>query len=135
MVDDKVEGAEKDCGQCGTHLTCRMSTVKPNSNFPPKLQWQNPDGTPHFKTKDGKNYTCNIPDGSSKPNRNPKIHFDVKPLSVDEVEKLVHECWVKSVGLANNIANTIYGNDKEKYEKLRLELARTFLVAMTNVIK
>ena len=26
------------------------------------LQWQNFDGTAHYKTTDGKNFTCNIPE-------------------------------------------------------------------------
>ncbi len=31
-------------------------------NFAPTLQWQNYDGAAHFKTSDGKNYSCNVPE-------------------------------------------------------------------------
>ena len=31
-------------------------------NFAPTLQWQNYDGAAHFKTRDGKNYSCNVPE-------------------------------------------------------------------------
>ena len=56
----KKEGATQTCGKCGTDLICRLKEY--GGNFAPTLQWQNFDGTPHFKTPDGKNYTCNVPD-------------------------------------------------------------------------
>lgn len=52
---EKKEGATMICHQCGDKLVCRMSNYKhPYTN---KLQWQNQDGTAHFKF-DGKNFTC-----------------------------------------------------------------------------
>jgi len=43
------------CHQCGENLTCRMSNYKhPYTN---KLQWQNQDGTAHFKYDGGK-FSC-----------------------------------------------------------------------------
>ena len=40
------------CIQCGEKLICRMSNYKhPYTN---KLQWQNQDGTAHFKFNSGK---------------------------------------------------------------------------------
>jgi len=56
----KKEGATQTCGKCGTDLICRLKEY--GGNFAPSLQWQNYDGTPHFKTPDGKNYACNVPD-------------------------------------------------------------------------
>ena len=56
----KKEGATQACGKCGTDLICRLKDY--GGNFAPTLQWQNFDGTPHFKTSDGKTYACNVPD-------------------------------------------------------------------------
>ena len=56
----KKEGATQTCGKCGTDLICRLKEY--GGNFAPSLQWQNYDGAPHFKTPDGKSYSCNVPD-------------------------------------------------------------------------
>jgi len=56
----KKEGATQTCGKCGTDLICRLKDY--GGNFAPTLQWQNFNGTAHFKTTDGKNYNCNIPE-------------------------------------------------------------------------
>ena len=56
----KKEGATQTCGICATDLICRLKEY--GGNFAPTLQWQNYDGTPHFKTSDGKTYACNVPD-------------------------------------------------------------------------
>jgi len=56
----KKEGATQTCGKCGTDIICRLKDY--GGNFAPTLQWQNYDSTPHFKTPDGKNYTCNVPE-------------------------------------------------------------------------
>ena len=56
----KKEGATQTCGKCGTDIICRLKDY--GGNFAPTLQWQNFDGTPHFKTSDGKTYACNVPD-------------------------------------------------------------------------
>ena len=48
------------CGKCGTDIICRLKEY--GGNFAPTLQWQNYDGTAHFKTTDGKTYSCNVPD-------------------------------------------------------------------------
>lgn len=49
------------CKNCGTELTCRAKDY--GGNYASTLQWQNKDGAAHYATKDGKNFTCNIPDG------------------------------------------------------------------------
>ena len=56
----KKEGATQTCGRCQTELICRLKDY--GGNFAPTLQWQNYGGAPHFKTSDGKEYTCNVPD-------------------------------------------------------------------------
>ena len=64
-MPEKKEGNEMECRNCGTNLTCRSKHYEASGNFPEKtvLQWQNEDGTAHYSTKDGKNFTCNIPEG------------------------------------------------------------------------
>ena len=59
-IVEKKEGATQTCGKCGTDLICRLKDY--GGNFAPSMQWQNFDGTAHFKTSDGKNYACNVPD-------------------------------------------------------------------------
>ena len=57
---DKVEGATTVCTNgCGTELTCRLKDY--GGGYEAKLQWQNPDGTAHYKTSNGKDFTCVIP--------------------------------------------------------------------------
>ena len=51
------------CHQCGEKLFCRMSNyLHPYTN---KLQWQNQDGTAHYKYDSGK-FTCTGVDKKSK---------------------------------------------------------------------
>ena len=48
------------CSQCDNELICRLKDY--GGTFPPSLQWQNYNGTAHYKTTDGKNFLCNVPD-------------------------------------------------------------------------
>jgi hypothetical protein len=57
---EKKEGATMMCKQCGTDLICRLKDY--GGNYAPALQWQNHDGNAHYKTVDGKNFSCNIPE-------------------------------------------------------------------------
>jgi hypothetical protein len=56
----KIEGATMECKNCDTELICRLKDY--GGDYKPTLQWQNYDGTAHYKTSDGKNFTCNIPE-------------------------------------------------------------------------
>jgi len=56
----KKEGATTLCNNCGTDLICRTKDY--GGNYASTLQWQNFDGTAHYATKDGKTYSCNVPD-------------------------------------------------------------------------
>ena len=56
----KKEGAEMSCKSCGTDLICHNKEY--GGNYAATLQWQNSDGTAHYKTSDGKNFSCNIPE-------------------------------------------------------------------------
>ncbi len=49
-----------NCTQCDSDLVCRLKDY--GGNFAPTLQWQNYNGTAHYKTSDGKNFECNIPE-------------------------------------------------------------------------
>ena len=57
---EKKEGATMACKNCDTDLICRLKEY--SGDYKPTLQWQNFDGTAHYKTTDGKNFNCNIPD-------------------------------------------------------------------------
>lgn len=57
---EKKEGATMTCKNCDTDLICRLKEY--GGDFKPTLQWQNFDGSAHYSTKDGKTFSCNIPD-------------------------------------------------------------------------
>ena len=56
----KKEGATTTCRNCNSDLICRLKDY--GGDYAPTLQWQNFDGSAHYKTTDGKNFECNIPD-------------------------------------------------------------------------
>ncbi len=58
-LPEKKEGARMECLNCGHDLICRTKDY--GGDYKPKLQWQNEDGTAHYKTKDGKNFECVLP--------------------------------------------------------------------------
>ena len=55
----KIDGATMECKNCDTELICRLKDY--GGDYKATLQWQNYDGAAHYKTSDGKNFTCNIP--------------------------------------------------------------------------
>jgi len=59
-MPQKKEGATMQCQNCSADLICRKKDY--GGGYEPILQWQNFDGTAHYSTKDGKNFTCSIPD-------------------------------------------------------------------------
>lgn len=61
----KTEGATMTCVECSTELECHMSTY--SGSYQNKLQWQNPDGSAHYKwigtDKDGNaKFKCVLPE-------------------------------------------------------------------------
>ena len=56
---EKKEGAKMDCKNCDSDLICRLKDY--GGTYAPSLQWQNQDGNAHYKTSDGKSFSCNIP--------------------------------------------------------------------------
>lgn len=87
------------CAKCSNDLICR--TKEYGGNYPPTLQWQNYDGTAHYKTTDGKSYECNLPDEeevsqSRIPSHTPTTPGDSTPqllliTRLDENIKLCNE--------------------------------------------
>lgn len=57
---EKKEGGTMTCKNCDTELICRKKDY--GGDYKPVLQWQNFDGKAHYATKDGKDFTCNIPE-------------------------------------------------------------------------
>ena len=69
------------CKKCNTALVCRMSNYK--GNFENKLQWQNSDGTPHYKWNGPDKFECSIPEGIPTPT----------PLTKEETASLHQLYW------------------------------------------
>jgi len=91
---EKKEGATMTCKNCDVDLICRMKEYK--GDFAPKLQWQNFDGSAHYHTKDGKNFTCNVPDddkvsspSAKTPGDDPQTKFT--SLTNDEMLSRIYE--------------------------------------------
>ena len=58
MAAPEEEGQEMTCKSCGTELIARE---KKYEGFDSKLQWQNEDGTAHYKFAGPGKFKCNIP--------------------------------------------------------------------------
>ena len=58
-VEKKV-GNTMTCGTCGNKLTCREKTYPASGNYAARTvtQWQNEDGSAHFKWVSDDNYQC-----------------------------------------------------------------------------
>ncbi len=87
---EKKEGARMTCKSCGSNLVCHEKIYPATDQFAEKktMQWQNTDGSPHYKTNDGKNFECKIPQKEDQniilQAMNNKIdqimvHFNIKP--------------------------------------------------------
>lgn len=61
---DKVEDAEMTCKSCGTDLVCHMSNYQ--AGFENKLQWQNQDGSAHYKWVSAGKFRCVLPEESDE---------------------------------------------------------------------
>lgn len=67
------EKSYKNVGQQFTCFNCnetiKVGVAEATADYPERIQYQNLDGSAHFKTEDGKNFKCNIqnPKGNSGP--------------------------------------------------------------------
>ena len=66
---EKVDGAGMDCKACGAELVCHMS--KYEGGFENKLQWQNSDGTAHYKWKSPGKFDCVLPEENNETSEKP----------------------------------------------------------------
>lgn len=105
----KKEGATMTCKNCDTSLICRMKDY--GGNFAATLQWQNFDGTAHYKTSDGKDFTCNIPDDDEVAQTRIPTE-DVKPVDDPPSEPVTKAEF------------QIMANLEEKIEELNIRLAK-----------
>lgn len=87
----KKEGATMECKNCDTELICRLKDY--GGDYKPTLQWQNYDGTAHYKTSDGKNFSCNIPeeDGETKQTHIPSSPTTPGDAPQDTVKEAKYE--------------------------------------------
>lgn len=83
----KEENAKMTCMKCNTLLTCRTKEYK--GDYAPKLQWQNEDGTAHYKTTDGKDFTCVIPNEANTSDN--RVETNIDPESLDKQGKEIFE--------------------------------------------
>jgi len=70
---EKTDGAEMTCKSCGTELICHMSDYR--ADFKNQLQWQNEDGTAHYKWISKGKYNCIIPN---------EIELKVEPQTITQ---------------------------------------------------
>lgn len=103
---EKKDGAEMTCKSCDTELICHMSNYK--GDFKNKLQWQNEDGTAHYKFN-GKDYSCNIPkQEETEPNE-----IELKPKDKSQTtlpEKIPHNLTTQEM------LERIYAMTAEMYQ-------------------
>jgi len=80
----KELGNEDKCWQCGTHVICRE--VPASGDYLAKPQWQNKDGSPHYKFNfTTKETSCNIPkEESSDETLNKYAIEDTHPIFFQE---------------------------------------------------
>ena len=94
MVVEKKEGATMKCNTCKTELVCHMSAYK--GDYENKLQWQNPDGKPHYKYDNGE-YKCVMPgplfEGTTTTSTNTSYKSNKIPIEKAE------EVFAKSLSL------------------------------------
>lgn len=88
----KIEGARMTCANCSTNLICRLKEY--TGDFKSGLQWQNPDGTAHYHTKDGKNFTCNIPDKVEDQQDTLDINTNTASDTSDTVSVTFEDCAI-----------------------------------------
>ncbi len=98
---DKVEGAETTCKSCATKLVCRTKDY--GGNYKSTLQWQNQDGTAHYKTTNGKDFTCNI--SNEEPTHSPNVQ--IPSLLDDGTQKLISNEAIFLYHIRNTIEKTI----------------------------
>ncbi len=103
MSSDKVEGAEKKCGNCQTELICVKIVSEYQGKKEEKLQWQSKKSRlPHFKFAGPGKFNCmNIDSADTpqvvetqKPEPKPEVNTKIKVKGpFDEAELIVR--WAR----------------------------------------
>jgi len=140
---DKTEGAKMTCLNCQTELVCHMSSY--GGDFQDKLQWQNTDGTAHYKFagKDEDNKTkfkCVMPDvTTSTPSESttntagddPKI-----PISQIADEQKITKTTQIAIRLDIEAKRAAYGNlSSTDLEKLPKDQQKDMSIAKSVLFK
>ena len=88
---EKKEGAVMVCTSCQTELICRLKVYPAKGDYPEKkvLQWQNIDGSPHYSTTDGKNFTCNLPDDIPATPEESKVTLESLAHEIETIKEMV----------------------------------------------
>lgn len=87
-MPEKIEDAEMTCNNCGSDLVCHMS--KYEGGFENKLQWQNSDGSAHYKWKSAGKFDCVLPkEGNKTPeNQEPNSKTDKMQTNMQSEQEL-----------------------------------------------
>ena len=101
---EKTDGAEMTCLSCQTDLICRLKDY--GGDYKPKLQWQNFDGAAHYKTTDGKNFTCVVPADDESQEVHPQEKLNITP--VPEIDKVTGEYVDNQITLIRQIESRVF---------------------------
>ena len=119
---EKVEGATMTCRNCGTVLTCHQKTYDETDTFKAKtvMQWQNDDGTAHYKFLGEGKYNCNIPDEIiPQPQQTTIFTEQNHAIKSDTVIGPV-EIFQKQLDRIEDKLDALLGNSKVDFEKANI---------------
>lgn len=111
---EKVLGKKETCRSCKNEIICGNATYQGET----KLQWQNPDGKPHYKKNDDGSFTCKT-----------ITKVDTSQMKIDETDPTV--MWTKDtyeteLKIRNTLRKLMSGEPDAQhvgmYLKLRKEL-------------
>lgn len=132
MSTEKTEGAKKTCESCGTDVECHMSNYA--NNFQNKLQWQNADGTAHYKWIGPEKYECIKQQDDSTQTEAPKEAIQEPPSfpGVNVIPKKVIDYHNNAWEIALMKAKKVY-EGKNATEVSMMILAQVFYKGLMGV--
>lgn len=129
---EKKEGATMTCSSCKTKLICRIKHYPASSNYPEKdvPQWQNDDGSAHYSTNNGKDFTCNIPENSTTTTDNSKQEVTKNKLKTlpplnEKIKKYVEERTIQLYQINKIIRSTLEEFEPEPYPGMIGQFTKT----------
>lgn len=114
----KQEGETKKCESCGDKITVRMSAY--SGSYANKLQWQNEDGTAHYKWIGTDKYECVRQKEDSTQKEVPKQTIQEPPSfpGVNVVPKKIidyhNNAWEIALMKAHKVYQNENGSEKKK---------------------